>query len=631
MTRPNILLITADQMRADCLQAVNPTIRTPNLQRLVDRGILFTKAYAPTPVCLPCRASILTGQFPSTHGAMHNESHLPQDYPSDLSKILSRAGYETRIIGKSHLNTMHDKTSPESAPHVFNYDHFRKWNGPWYGFKRADICVGHTTERIAASMHYGAWLEDKGVDIQKYFGNTGYADYGTWDLPVEYHANAWIYECFSNAIDSRKAGDNPFFYWINFPDPHNPCFVPEPWASMYDPSEIKTHGFKTGEPGSFATKPPFYAEIVEDKGSYKSKPSDPGLPGPGNVSSLQWNEKEVRENAAHYYGMVSFMDSTIGKIIDKLSVEELENTIIVFTADHGDFLGDHGLFWKSIVSFEEAMNVPLIVSYPALLPRGIKSNSLHSLIDLAPTFVHMAGMDIPASFEGVNQLPTWLDPAKSQREDVMVEERPYNTDFNVRVLITPEYKFCFYPSRDYGELYDVKKDPDQIHNLWGDEGFTGVVMKLMTRLLSYTLNKRNPNPNHVTRILSRYPRAQRDFPEHVNEVGTLVKLDNGTIIMPLTFTNMGTNFVEIPIEDILEDFINVDIFLTINGTRCRGKIEMRNNTCIFSHNDGGKIHELEFLLEPCIGSDVHLLGLINDEIGEDGTRPKYHVIFNLLF
>jgi uncharacterized sulfatase len=184
---PNLLLIIADQLRYDCLGVVNDRIRTPNLDRLAASGMQLSRAYPPTPVCLPCRASIITGQYPSTHGAMHNHSALPEDHAPSLGAHFTRAGYYTHFIGKSHLSSCHDPLSRESAPFILHRDYFRRWHGPWYGFEWADLAIGHTVERHAHGMHYGAWLADRGVDVDRHFGHHDYDAFGVWDLPEEHH------------------------------------------------------------------------------------------------------------------------------------------------------------------------------------------------------------------------------------------------------------------------------------------------------------------------------------------------------------------------------------------------------------------------------------------------------------
>lgn len=495
MARPNILFLFSDQQRYDTLGVLNDKIQTPNLDRLARSGMLCERTYAPTPVCLPCRASLVTGQYASTHGAMHNGSFLPRDYALLFPAIVSRQGYFTHIIGKSHLTSCHDPASFESYPHIGNRAYFRSWHGPWYGFQRADITIGHTTEHHAHGMHYGVWLEDQGVDIERYFGHTAYPQFGVWDLPAEYHNSKWAADTTIESIREGAEREQPFFIWSNFQDPHNPCMVPEPWASMYDPHEIPHFGFKPGEPSSYETKPNFYRELIEQPGPYACHSSDPGLGIPSNVSHLPFTPEETQQNAACYYGMVSLMDYHIGRILDTLEeTGQLDNTLIVFSSDHGDFLGDHGLWWKGAVAFEECMRVPCIVSYPGHVPADTRSTALQSLVDLPPTFLDYLGVPIPTAMEGVCQRRAWENPEARTRDYVVVEERPHDSDFSERFLITDTHKLCVYHNRPYGELYDIEHDPDQIENLWEEAAYAGLKMELLQKLLHHEMNKGYPRP-----------------------------------------------------------------------------------------------------------------------------------------
>ena len=490
---PNILFLLSDQQRADTLGVLNPAIRTPNLDRLASRGTVYTRCYPPTPVCLPCRGSLLSGRYPSATGAVNNMTALRPGLGPMVADVFREGGYYTHMIGKSHVHPCHDPASPESAPHIHDRAYYRKWHGPWYGFEHADLNIGHSTEAHACGMHYGVWLEEKGIDTDRYFGHTKYDQYGSWDLPEEVHNSAWVAETVIAAMKQAQAEGKPFYISANFQDPHNPCMVPEPWASMYDPDALPRFGFKPGEPECFADKPPFYREIFEREGEYAAQYGPGGPSHATNAAHLGYSPRETQENAACYYGMVSLMDHHIGRILDALEANgALENTIVVFSSDHGDFLGDHGLWWKELYPYEEGLRVPCIVSWPGQLPEGRQSDALQGLIDLAPTWIRLAGLPAEPMFQGVDQAAVWRGDVPRLREGIVVEDRPHNDDFNQRVYMTQRYKLVVYTQLDWGELYDMADDPDQIRNLWNDPEHADLRFRMLQELLREEMNKNAP-------------------------------------------------------------------------------------------------------------------------------------------
>lgn len=492
MTQPlNILFLLSDQQRHDTLGVVNPAIQTPHLDRLAREGVRADATYSPTPVCLPCRCSMVTGQFPSTHGATCNTSHLPTDYPYQVAAVLRERGYRTHMIGKSHLNNCHDPASPEAPPHIHDRDHFRQWNGPWYGFEHASLNIGHSTEPHACGMHYGVWLEDRGIDTDHYFGKTAYTDYGAWDLPAECHNSAWIAEEVIESMKKSRAEGQPFYIWGNFQDPHNPCMVPEPWASMYDPEKVPFRGLTDQDRAALADKPSFYREILEQTGSYSAQPSDPELPGAGDICSLSWDERKARENVAAYYGMVSLMDHHIGRILHYLDESGLaENTLVVFSSDHGDCLGDHGYWFKSLVTYDESMRLPFLARLPGRIPAATVTATPQNLLDVFPSMFSLAGLPQPWFFEGTDRSAHWQGKAGDEDDEfTVVEERPYATAWNKRVMVTRQYVLAYYAGRSEGELYRRQTDPHHEKNLWSDPASREIRDQLIRRLLDREMNK----------------------------------------------------------------------------------------------------------------------------------------------
>lgn len=476
----NVLLITSDQQRWDCIGRLNPAIKTPNLDRLAARGITFDRAYTVNPVCTPSRCSLLTGQYPSKHGCFHVGTNLPEDYGPTVGHRFSNAGYDTALLGKAHFQACKDPASPESAPHVHDLDHFDHWHGPYFGFNHAELVIGHTSEPHAAGMHYGAWLRAQGVDLPAYFDIHDYDHHGPWELPVEQHGSTWVAERTLAAIDRAADAQKPFFYWASFQDPHNPYVVPEPWATLHDPATVPT----PAPSQDLSTKPDFYDTLARGK-FYGDDPE---------LQDKVWGDAKVRpeltaEDAqkvrAVYYGMVSLMDQQIGRILDRLEADgTIDNTLIVFTSDHGDYLGDHGFWGKGLPTYEGMQRVPFIVAHPQCQRRGKISHALQSLVDIPATLLAAANLPAPAGNQGLDQFASWIDPAKNTRDHCRLEFRPAQGPFKQVTFIEERFKIVLYATRDYGELYDLEADPDQSRNLFTDPAHREVRDRLTAKYQS---------------------------------------------------------------------------------------------------------------------------------------------------
>lgn len=475
----NILLITSDQQRWDCLGRLNPAIKTPNLDRLSDRGILFDRAYTVNPVCTPSRCSILTGEYPSSHGCFHVGTSLPEDYGPTVAHKLTEAGYATNLIGKAHFQACKDPASPESAPKVHDLDYFDNWQGPYFGFEHAELVIGHTSEPHAAGMHYGAWLRAKGVELSDYFDIHNYDHFGPWSLPEELHGSAWVAERSIAAIDRAQESGKPFFIWSSFQDPHNPYVAPEPWASMYDPSDMPDPIERPDLDGL----PDFYRSLAN--GEYYG--DDPELQEKawGDVKIRPELETEdIRSLRAVYYGMVSLMDKHIGRILERLKADgTIDDTLIVFASDHGDYLGDHGLWGKGLPTYEAAQRIPFIVAHPQNATPGQTSHALQSLVDLEASFLEAAGLEPLERSQGVTQIPAWTHADKSVRDHCRVEFRPAQGPFKQETFIEEQYKFVHYDTRDYGELYDLIDDPQQTRNRFNDPDYRDIRASLQAKYL----------------------------------------------------------------------------------------------------------------------------------------------------
>ncbi len=477
-TRPNILLITTDQQHFSALGAVNPKIKTPNLDRLCAEGTRFDRAYCCSPVCTPSRASIITGLYPSQHGAWTIGCRLDEDTPT-LGSALAAEGYATGLIGKAHFQPLAGD-SLEKQPILRDIDFWRDFSGPFYGFDHIELCRNHADESHVG-QHYAAWMEDNGLmDWKEYFqpvpGESSSkapamapnAPYWArqdrhWKLPEEMHYTTWIGERSQAFIDSSVARGEPFFLWTSFPDPHPPYTVPEPWASMYDPADM-VPGHLT--PGEHDRNPPHFAMTQTEAPDFADwhKPFE----AHGCASHL-YPEEALKQDMATYYGMMSFLDHEVGRILDQLDALGIaDNTLIVFTTDHGHFLGHHGLVAKGPFHYEDMLKVPFIVRWPGEVPAGKVNHAMQSLVDLAPTFVTAAGFPKPNDLQGVSQLDVWTGRAESARDFAICENRHNPVHPHVTSYIEARYKISVYRDGVHGELFDLKADPDEVCNLWND-------------------------------------------------------------------------------------------------------------------------------------------------------------------
>ncbi len=466
--RPNILLITSDQHHFNALGHMNPEVSTPNLDRLASSGTVFTRAYCPNPTCTPSRASIITGMSPSQHGAYSLGTKLPETIPT-VGDVFHQDGYRTALIGKAHFQQARDNPqyrSIESNPLQQNLNFWREFTGPFYGFDHVELCRNHTDE-FHVGQHYGLWLEEKNIDWRKCFfkpgGTAEHRQLYNWNLPEELHYDVWIAERTNAMMEEYAENGDHFFLWASFPDPHPSYLVPEPWDTMYDPEKITVPEMSPEE--DFSNMPPHYAMTRQKKvdASIYAEPDGHNLHG---LHSHLRNKKDLAKDTAVYYGMTSMMDKYIGKILDKLeSLGLADNTIVVFTTDHGHFHGQHGLNAKCLFNYEDMLRIPFIVSGEKF-PGAQRNSALLSLTDLAPTFLDICGLNIPRCMTGISQKEVWLGRKRSVRDHVIVENRHQPTTMNIRVYINERYKISVYCNRQYGELFDLKEDPGELKNLW---------------------------------------------------------------------------------------------------------------------------------------------------------------------
>lgn len=485
-------MITSDQQHWNTIGAFNHEISTPNLDRLAEEGTTFSRAYCPNPTCTPSRASIITGMYPSQHGAWAIGTKLSEDVQT-IGHVLNDNGYQSALIGKAHFQPLKSDetyTSLESYPILQDLEFWRTFNGPFYGFDHIELARNHTNE-AHVGQHYALWLEEKGCkNWRDYFlSPIGSMDRSTrykWAIPEEYHYNTWIAERSNAKLEEYKDNDASFFLWASFFDPHPPYLVPEPWDTMYDPEKLTVPKVVAGEHDQ---NPPHFKLTQESKPDFSSY-IEGNIGNIGFHSHIHVSPEEAKQNMAVYYGMISMIDKYIGSILDKLDDLGLaDNTIVVFTSDHGHFFGQHGLHDKGGFHYEDLLKLPFIVRYPGHVPQGDTCSSMQSLVDLAPTFLSFLGITIPREMTGVNQKEVWLGNKEMERNHVICEYRSQPTKVHQKTFVGERYKITVYFNETFGELFDLQEDPQEIRNLWNDSDYREIKEQLLFQYIWAELGK----------------------------------------------------------------------------------------------------------------------------------------------
>ena len=482
--RPNVLMIMTDQQRADCLGvAGNPVLRTPHMDQIANEGVHFTNAFCSNPFCMPSRASFVTGRYPHAHRCWDNGVPLSEDTVT-LADHLSKEGYHTLLVGKGHLNVYRKSGSPESwSDWLESEPKWAAWHGPYYGFQEVHMSVGHNRPL----GHYGMYLREHYPEALSCFSPDSAlvppsGAFKSWksSLPAEAHASTWIAD---QTIEYfKRAGDNPFMAWISFPDPHLPFCPPAPYCDEYDPNTLPYPVQKAEE---LEDKPPHFREFIQ--GQLKSSWGHNAF-GEADFASpdlTQMPEAHYREIVAHYYGMISLIDDNLGRILQGLDEQGLaDNTIIVFTSDHGELLGDHFLVGKGAFHYDCLIRVPQLWKIPGNFPTGIKVDGLVSTIDIAPTICDLVGAPPIPDAHGRSLLPQLRGDTETARDAIMVEfEWRFTRGKPIRTIRTEEWKLTYYAGQPYGELYNLTEDPNEFVNLYDKTEFADIKERLICILL----------------------------------------------------------------------------------------------------------------------------------------------------
>ena len=498
--RPNILFITSDQQRADCFGFQGRNVKTPHLDQLARQGTHFDACITPNVVCQPTRASILTGLLPRTHGAHDNGIDLdPALGEKGFAGALAQSGYDTGFIGKAHFASyfsVEPTGSPESVKSSANFG--KDWFGPYMGFEHVELMlIGHNyflPPKPPQGQHFERWFYEDGKGDEK---NALYNTHlppetdaaQTWHsaLPTAWHNSSWVGDRTVDYLKKAKDQDKPFCLWTSFPDPHHPMDAPEPWSRMHHPDEVDLPEYRQRD---LDRRPWWHRAVVE------SAPS-------GDKQSAKWrseysrmepqSDRQLRDLIANYYGMISLVDHNVGRILMALDEAGLaDNTIVVFSSDHGDWLGDHGLILKGPMHYEGLLKVGLIMRGPGI-PAGKKVMEPVSTLDLSPTFNDYAKAAALQTQHGTS-LRSLIEKEGGIRDYAFNEwdllPARVGVPLDLTTIRTKTHKLTFESGSEAGELYDLVNDPHEMDNRYNDAGVAVVQKELMDMVRSRPDDKR---------------------------------------------------------------------------------------------------------------------------------------------
>ncbi|WP_068777076.1 arylsulfatase [Paenibacillus sp. FJAT-26967] len=438
--QPNLLFITVDQMRADCLSILgHPVVETPNLDQLARSGALFTSAYTATPSCIPARTAIMTGKSQTSHGRVGYQEGVPLDDEHTIAGELAKAGYHTQCVGKMHMYPARNLCGFHNVVLHDGYLHHSRFKDRNTVVESQDHCDDYLPwlrQRAGAD----ADLTDLGLDCN------ASTVARPWHLPEALHPTNWVV---TQSIDFLRRRDprKPYFLWMSFVRPHPPFDPPQAYLDLYADADIPD---------------PVVGDWAEQEDTDRS--------GLNPVTSTgQVPARRLRHARAAYYALITHIDHQIGRFLgamDEYGVRS--NTIIVFTSDHGELLGDHHLFRKTF-PYEGSAKVPLIVSDPGGFT-GIKPHSrvggVVELRDIMPTLLDAAGAAVPRSVDGSSVLPLARGERVPWRDALHGEHEA--GPLSVQYMTDGREKYIWFSQSGREQLFDLTSDPQELTDLAGD-------------------------------------------------------------------------------------------------------------------------------------------------------------------
>ena len=447
LKKPNILYLMGDQHRYDCMgNSGNPVIQTPNLDHIAAEGVRFTRAYTSTPSCTPARSAILTGLSPWHHG-MLGYGRVAAGYPLELPRAVSEAGYYTFGIGKMHW-------FPQKSLH---------------GFHETLVDESGRSETPGFVSDYRRWFKTVAPQLDPDITGIGWNDHRAraYALPEELHPTRWTADRAVEYIQGYGRPE-PFMLKVSFARPHSPYDPPQRFLDMYDERAMP--------------------EPVVGKWAAKYEPWAQGFGD--NLWHGKLPPETVRHSRRGYYGSVSFIDEQIGRILSALEARDiLEDTLIIYFADHGDMLGDHNM-WRKTYAYDGSARIPMLLRWPRRLGmddmRGTSRDEPVELRDILPTFLDAAGAEIPDSLDGRSLFELVRGDNSKWREVLDLEHwRCYSKQNNWNGLTDGRYKYIFGAYDGSEQLFDMHNDPDELEDLASQPACSSLLEQWRSRLAGH--------------------------------------------------------------------------------------------------------------------------------------------------
>ncbi|MCY3675319.1 MAG: sulfatase-like hydrolase/transferase [Rhodobacteraceae bacterium] len=514
MSRPNFLFFMTDQQRRDWLGCYgHPVVKTPHIDAIANKGTRFDRFFVASPICMPNRASFMTGRMPSVHGLRYNGCFLPLG-ANTFVDVLRAGGYETAAFGKCHLQPMvnlppvqereensnrlvqeawkttndaiyQEETDPESCEGGTHID------TPYYGFDQVEVTTLHG-DRLGGD--YQHWFRSNIPDWENYYDPVNqlphnYTCLQAYRTPVPEHLypTSWIADRAITFLDKQGQSDSPFFAFVSFPDPHHPFNPPGKYWGMYSPDE-----FDVDLPFSAHKNPTPPMQWL-----LNNYHAGGGQLTRQTVSMV--DDRSVREIKALTSGMVSCIDDAVGRVVKALKANgQYDNTVICFNSDHGDYLGDFNFVLKGLMPFKSITQIPMIWSDPESRKARV-TEQLGSTIDLSATILERAGLQTYNGIQGKNLLPTIFDN-QAVRNEIMVEfndgasKLGFKQPARVRSLVDSRWRYTIYANQSWGELYDLYNNPDETQNLWDDPESLNIRHQLSERMNHQLTNFMDESP-----------------------------------------------------------------------------------------------------------------------------------------